>query len=361
VLVTPEGATRPLRLFYLGPYNSPHLEDLAVAMRERGHVVRAAGEVWGGLPPSSLPQRGVPLGTMSFPYVLSFRRLLREFEPDLVHAHWMPFATLAMLAGARPLVAQAWGSDVYLAGRRHRIEMRVTLRQSAIAMADSAHLLERLKHFGPRSMRTMLVNWGVDLEAFRVPTDAERAALKAELGLGPGPVILSPRGLKDIYNPDVVVGAFARVREAVPDAQLVLKHGGVDELLKAAWRDAPGVQVVGHVAADRMVDLFRAAEVTVSIPRSDSSPRSVWEGMAAGSATVLSDLPWAHELIEDGRHALLVTPAEEAVAAALERLLADPNLRASITAEARALVERRRDRNVELARVEACYRDLVGR
>ena len=137
-------------------------------------------------------------------------------------------------------------------------------------------------------------------------------------------MILSPRGLKDIYNPDVVVRAFARVREAVPDAQLVLKHSGVDELLKPGWRDAPGVKVVGHVEADEMVDLFRAAEVTVSIPRSDSSPRSVWEAMAAGSATVLSDLPWAHELIEDGRHALLVTPAEEAVAAAIERLLADP-------------------------------------
>ena len=125
-------STRPLRLLYLGPYNSPHLEDLAVAMLERGHVVRAAGEVWGGgLPPSSLPERGVPVDTMTFPYVLSFRRLLREFKPDLVHAHWMPFATLAMLAGARPLVAQAWGSDVYLAGRRHRFELRVALRRTA--------------------------------------------------------------------------------------------------------------------------------------------------------------------------------------------------------------------------------------
>ena len=42
-----------------------------------------------------------------------------------------------------------------------------------------------------------------------------------------------------------------------------------------------------------------------------------------------------------------MTPAEEAVSAAIERLLADPRPRASITAEARALVERRRDRNVK--------------
>ncbi len=351
-----ETSARPLRLFYIGPYNSPHLEDLAVAMRERGHVVQASGELWGGLPPTSLPERGVPVSEIAFPYVLSFRRILREFRPDLVHAHWMPFATLAMLAGARPLVAQAWGSDVYLAGRRHRLELRATLRRTAVAMADSADLLERLRQLGPRSLRTMVVNWGVDLGAVPVPTDAERAALKAELGLAPGPVILSPRGLKDIYNPDVVLEAFARVRAKVPDAQLVLKHGGTESLEPGR----PGVKAVGRVDHGEMVDLFRAADVTVSIPSTDSSPRSVWEAMAAGSATVLSDLPWAHELIEDGRHALLVPATDAAVAEAIERLLADAELRASITNEARALVERTRDRDAELARVEACYRDLVG-
>lgn len=318
--------------------------------------MRATGELWGGLPPSSLPERGVPAGEIEFPYILSLRRILREFQPDLVHAQWMPFATLAMLAGARPLVSHAWGSDVYLAGRRHRLQMRATLRRTAVAMADSADLLERLTQLGPKSLRTMLVNWGVDLEAFRVPTDAERATLKRRLGLGVGPVILSPRGLKEIYNPDVVMAAFARVHAAVPDAQLVLKHSGEDELREPGQ---PGVRAVGRVEAAEMIDLFRAAEVTVSIARSDSSPRSVWEAMAAGSATVLSDLPWAHELIEDGRHALLATASADAVSAAIERLLTDSGLRASIAAEARALVERSRDRNAELTRVEACYRDLV--
>jgi glycosyltransferase involved in cell wall biosynthesis len=353
------GSTEALRILYLGPYNSPHVADLALAMRERGHMVQAAGEIWSGLPASSLPDHGIPTSTMTFPSVLWCRRLLHDFRPDVVHAHWMPFATLAMLAGARPLVAQAWGSDVYLAGRRHRFELRVTLRRTAVAMTDSADLVKRLEHLGPKSLRTMLVNWGVDLDAYRPPTDAERASLKAEFGLGSGPVILSPRGLKDIYNPEVVVGAFARVREKVPNAQLVLKHGGVDDLLEPEWRDAPGVKVVGYLDGGVMIDLFRAADVTVSVPKSDSSPRSVWEAMAAGSPTVLSDLPWAHELIEDGRHALLVSPTEEAVASAVERIVTERKLRASIASEARALVERRRDQNIELGRIEACYRDLA--
>jgi hypothetical protein len=40
-------------------------------------------------------------------------------------------------------------------------------------------------------------------------------------------------------------------------------------------------------------------------------------------------------------------------------LLENAQLRASVAEEGRTLVERRRDRDAELARVEACYRDLV--
>ena len=200
----------------------------------------------------------------------------------------MPFATLAMLAGAHPLVAQAWGSDIYGSPADATVlELRVTLRWTAVAMTDSADLVKRLEHFGPRVAPDDAGELGRRPRAFRPASPEERAALKARFGLGSGPVILSPRGLKEIYNPGVVVGAFARVRAALPNAQLVLKHAGVEELLDAEWRDAPGVRVVGYLKQAEMADLFRAADVTVSVPKSDSSPRSVWEAMAAGSATVL--------------------------------------------------------------------------
>ncbi len=348
-----------LRLLYIGPFNSPHVEDMALAMRDRGHVVQVGGHAWGGLPESSLTLHGVPTSTMTFPAVLWMRRLVREFQPEVVHAHWMPFAALAALGGARPLVATAWGSDVYGARGRRKLEIRVALRRASVAMSDSADLLARLQQFGPASLRTMLLNWGVDLETFRLPTAEERAELKIRFGLGPGPVVLSPRGLKEIYNPSVVVEAFARVRVAVPDSQLVLKHGGAEELLKTEWSASPGIHVVGHLEYEEMAALFRSAEVTVSIPKSDSSPRSVWEAMASGSATVLSDLPWVHELVADARDALVVKPQADTVAAAIERLLRDDRERQRIATSARTLVERHRDRDVELARVETCYRELA--
>jgi hypothetical protein len=47
------------------------------------------------------------------------------------------------------------------------------------------------------------------------------------------------------------------------------------------------------------------------------------------------------------------------VAAAIERLLRDNRERQRIATSARKLVESHRDREVELARVEACYRELA--
>jgi glycosyltransferase involved in cell wall biosynthesis len=81
--------------------------------------------------------------------------------------------------------------------------------------------------------------------------------------------------------------------------------------------------------------------------------------MACGCACVISDLPWAHELIEDGTHALIVPPEPDAVAHALRRLLAEPGLAERIGAEARLLVERHRDQVTEMDRLAALYQALA--
>ena len=124
-------------------------------------------------------------------------------------------------------------------------------------------------------------------------------------------MILSPRSLTPVYNPDTILAAFDLLAEALPDAQLVLKHmgEGTADLERLAARER--VHVVGHVPYERMAWYYQAADVCVSIPSSDSSPRSVWEAMACGCPVVVSDLPWVRELIAPERDALVV-PIEAA-------------------------------------------------
>jgi glycosyltransferase involved in cell wall biosynthesis len=348
-----------VRLLLLGPLNSPHVEHLALAMGERGHEVAVAGDAGDSLPASGLPAAGIPITEIRGRDLRAVRREFRRTQPDVVHAHWLPGAAfMAALVRARPLIAMAWGSDVYAADRRRLLQCRYTLRRCDVAMADSRALLDRLIELGAASERARLMRWGVDLELFSPPND--RAAAKRDLGLPDAPVILSARGLAPVYNPDVVLSAFELLRERVPDAVLVLKHLSPGEPALAGRRVPPGVRIVGNVPYEQLPAYFRAADVCLSIPQSDSSPRSVWEAMACACPCVLSDLPWTRELIEDDRHALLVSTEPEATAASLERVLTDQSLADRLRIEGRALVERHHDRNIEMDRLSELYATVAA-
>lgn len=360
--------SRP-RVLMLGTVNHPHVEHLAVALSERGLELVVGGDVEPSLPASVLPDAGIevraapriPRRTVRglVAHVRWIRRLVRELRPGLVHAHWFPgFGFFAALAGASPLVVMAWGSDVYRANRRQELVNRYVARRADLVMTDSAALLGRLRELGAPPERTMLVNWGVDLERFRPPA-GDRDELRERLGLGPGPVVLSPRSLAPVYNIPVIQAAFERVGERFPDAQLVLKHMALTGSELGGLPHSDRVHLVGHVPYETMADYYRAADVCVSIASSDSSPRSAWEALACGCPLVVSDLPWVHELIEPDRHALVVPIDAEAVAAAVERVLGDEALASRLASEGRALVERNRDRRIEMDRLTDALRSLV--
>jgi glycosyltransferase involved in cell wall biosynthesis len=353
------------RLLMLGGVNHPHVEHLALAMADRGFEVAVGGNAVDGLPESvlSLPlfpaprlRRGTPRGAVA--HVRWIRRLVREWRPDIVHEHWLPgFAFFAAVAGARPLVAMAWGSDVLRARRLQTLVNRVAVRRAALVMADSQALMDAVIALGADPADCVLVNWGVDLETFRPGRD--RAALRRELGLGDGPVVLSPRSLMPVYNPRVIVDAWAQVAAERDDVQLVLKHMGVVTESLGALPYPDRGHVVGPVDYQRMADYYRAADVCISIASSDSAPRSVFEAMACGAPCVLSDLPWVHEQIGDEREALIVPISVDAVADALRRLLDDATLSAGLAERGRALVEGSHDERRHMDRLADVYRSLL--
>jgi glycosyltransferase involved in cell wall biosynthesis len=360
-----------LRVVILGPLGPPHVADQALALRDRGIDVHVGGNASAALTDSSLAEAGFPVSASpdsarATPWGMAAtvrwtRRLLATVEPDLVHAHWLPgFGLAAAVAGASPLALTAWGSDVYRATPLQKLANRYAVHRADLVMADSKNLLDACGPLGGHDVRTELIQWGADLRTFR-PADAEeRAELRRRLGLGPGPVILSPRTLTPVYNIPTVIEAFAQVGNAVPDAQLVLKHMGGATIELPTFPHPERMHLVGRVPYERMADYYRSADICVSITSSDSSPRSVWEAMGAGCACVLSDLPWVTELIEPGRDAITVPVEATAVAAAILRVLTEPGLRDRLAANGRALVERHLDREREMDRLAALYAELAA-
>jgi glycosyltransferase involved in cell wall biosynthesis len=365
-------AMKQLRVLMVGPLGPPHVYDQALALKERGIDVHVGGNASAALADSALAEAGLPVRTSpmsrrSTPWGIAAtirwtRRSITAVRPDIVHAHWLPgFGFAAAAAGASPLALTAWGSDVYRASRVQKVANRYALRRADLLMADSQHLLEACRAHKGHTPRTELVQWGADLRMFRPASAEERAELRRRLGLGPGPVIISPRTLTPVYNIPVVIEAFGRVGSAVPDAQLLLKHMGGATIELPPFPHPERVHLIGRVPYEKMADYYRVADVCVSISSSDSSPRSVWEAMAAGCACVLSDLPWVTELLVPGRDAVTVPVDPIPVADAIVRLLSDPGLRDQVAANGRSVVETHLDREREMDRLVELYAELADR
>jgi glycosyltransferase involved in cell wall biosynthesis len=89
--------------------------------------------------------------------------------------------------------------------------------------------------------------------------------------------------------------------------------------------------------------------------------RVVFEYLAAGRALIASRVGVVAEVLRDGEHALLVPGGDaEALAAALERLLADAGLRDRLGAAGRALVLARYSGQRVAAALEGHYTRLVA-
>ncbi len=78
---------------------------------------------------------------------------------DLVHAHWLPSAAVALLT-RKPMVAQVWGTDVELA-RRAPWLARFVLRRAAVVVAPSTVLAAEARTLGAREV--VVIPSGVDV------------------------------------------------------------------------------------------------------------------------------------------------------------------------------------------------------
>lgn len=356
----------PLRVLVAGWPNSPHVLSWAEALSSLGHDVHVVGRA-----PPQWPEvsSGAKVHVLSAegPRALRSDRMRRaltdvaaDVQPDLVHAHWLPeMGWMAAREGLRPLVCSSWGSDVFGVRGIGRRRSKIALSGSELVMADSIHLARATRELAGRDVPVEVVRWGLDLDRF---SPGETSAAREALGLGQdGPLVVSVRGFDGIYNPELLLDAFVCLRTLRADACLLLKHSGdttPPSLTRAVDRLGLGerVSVLANVPPDQMPNVYRAADVVVSIPSSDSSPRSVWEALACGRPVVVSDLPWARDELEDGRHALLTALDATSIAHAINRALDEDRL----GAEGRALARAELDPEMCAARINVLYKSVVN-
>jgi glycosyltransferase involved in cell wall biosynthesis len=373
------GSDGVLSLAFLGDPNSVHTRRWTGYFAGRGHkITLIVGRdllVDPGLPAGIAVERYVAYsrqrGRLAGALVAarSFRRVLKTLNPDVLHAHYLTGnGWLAWISGFHPYVISVWGSDILITARktrRARLHTRVALRGADLVTGNSEFLVKAAVAAGARPERTRYIHFGVDTERFCPGPDP--VELRARLGLGGRRVIFSPRMIAPLYHHETVIAALARLPQDV--VVLMTRYLANAAELAALERQAAelGVAermiVVDTVANTEMPDLYRLADVVVSLAASDGGPITLIEALATGCPVVATDLPAVREWASELDPAALVPVADaEATTRAIEHLVSlSPAERDELARRGRAAVEERAGERANMERMELLYRELAAR
>lgn len=211
--------------------------------------------------------------------------------------------------------------------------LRKADRLIAVSQA-SAHFSRSLGF--PERRITVIPN-GVDLSCFNGKVDA--FLMRRELGIGDKPLVVTASRLIKRKNPGLLVSAFAKVLEVIPDAKLVIAGAGREEHnLCHQVRDlniTDSVLLIGGLAKERVAQLMAAADIFVLPSRLESFGLSLLEASAAAVPVVCSNAGGIPEVFQDGFNALLCPPGDDdAMARAMVNLIQDRKLAKTIGANA---------------------------
>lgn len=364
VLVRPYPVVVMLTSFEIGGTERQTVELVRRLDRDRFRVHLACFHRRGALlddVPASVAVESFPVDGFRSPgavrQLIRFSAWCRSIGACLVHTCDL-YANMFGLTGARLAgIATRIGSRRDLVtGDKTTLQLtgqRAAYRLADAVVANSAAAAAQLAREGVPDSKVRVIPNGVDTARFGAARPAR-----------PLRRIVMVANLRPEKGHDILIDAAPRILAAHPDAEFVLagegprrsalqsqaRASGVDQRVRflGECRDVPGILAGG--------DLF------VLPSRTEAMPNAVIEAMAAGLPVVASAVGGIPELITADHTGLLVAPNDPAaLAAAVNRLMDDPDRAAALGRSARAFITREFGFGRMVARVEELYLSAIER
>jgi glycosyltransferase involved in cell wall biosynthesis len=343
----------------VGPGEDP-LEDLAE--RYGARVVRVPV-----LGPELAPLRDLrALGALV--------RIMRRFEPDVVHTHTAKAGTLGRLAALlstrpRPIVVHTFHGHVLtgyfgplVSGAYRAIEAllaRVTDRLVAVSQATAGELAAL--GVAPRG-RFEVIHVGLELEPFLAGDPQGGAAFRSEMGAGDDDVLAVYAGrLAPIKRVDVLLDGLAHARGR--GAPVTLAIAGDGELRADLEARAQRLGVAGAVrflgSRRDLAAITAGGDIAVLSSDNEGIPLALIEAAAAGLPLVATDVGGVSEIVTPDTGLLVPGGDAAALGDALADLAGDSTRRRRLGEEARERVRDRFGARRLLSDVDGLYRELL--
>jgi mannosyltransferase len=247
------------------------------------------------------------------------------------------------------------------AQRHHSWTTRFLIRRMDAIIATSDLSASYLKR------RATVIPHGVDTDVYAPPPD--RATAFVEAGL-PGHYAIGCFGrVRAQKGSDVFVDAMCRLLPRYPDFTAVIVGAIVPEQMVFAGDlkrriESAGLQsrivILGELEIAEVQRWYQRLTIYAFTSRNEGFGLTLIEAMAAGAALVAARAGAAELVVEDGVTGSLVPPGDvDALVAALEPLMRDPDAASAMGARGRARVVEKFSLDAEADSIVSVYRTLV--
>ncbi|MBI4264825.1 MAG: N-acetyl-alpha-D-glucosaminyl L-malate synthase BshA, partial [Acidobacteria bacterium] len=358
--------------------------ELGKALADRGHQVHVIstetpfrlGEFHAGLAFHQVMTPTYPLFREP-QYLLSLAnkivQVAREFELDIVHAHYaVPHATAAFLSRevlasthrGRPLrvVTTLHGTDITLVGSdasySEIVAFSIEQSDSVTAVSESLRRSTYAELGVSRDIAVIpnfldcAVHRRLEVPELRQRFSPERSQEK---------IVIHVSNFRPVKRIDAVLAVFDRIRRQVPSRLLLVGDGPE---LGAAYRItrerglSPFVHALG--AQEEVLPLLSISDLFLLPSAQESFGLAALEAMACGVPVVASRVGGLPEVIEHGVSGFLhPLDALDEMAASAVSVLTDPVRRRQVAEAARRRVQDQFCAERVVPMYEACYRAVV--
>jgi glycosyltransferase involved in cell wall biosynthesis len=260
-----------------------------------------------------------------------YARQLRKAQYDFV---WIAFAGYGEAEALSVRHKQRFGIVFHypLAQVPHRYrEFRRygLIDRAAQIVSVSRYVADGVKEFCGRE--STVIHHGVDTQRFK-PDAAVRRAKRLELRVGEAPLLVTAAAIEERKGIQWVLRALPKIVERFPETiYLVL---GAGDYLASLEQLANELGIQSHVRflgeQEDVTPFYQAADVSLILSRGEASSLSALESLACEVPVIAARRPPFDELITDDCGVMVDEEDAEAVARAVEDLLANVELRGAL-------------------------------
>jgi N-acetyl-alpha-D-glucosaminyl L-malate synthase BshA len=303
----------------------------------------------------------------TLPLSVKMAEVTRDFGLDVLHVHYaVPHATAAILArdmlprGKKPrVVTTLHGTDTTLLGRDAGYGPAIAhaLAQSDAVTTVSNYLLEETRDvMGVTRPIDVIYNFFEP----RAPKRS-RAAVRRELGIGRGAMLLHLSNLRAPKRIDLLLESVARIRPRGAFKLVVLAGGSWAPWEKGVRRLGLADHVIVRERVTDIEDYLQAADIGLFTSEMESFCVSILEAMNFGCPSVAPIVGGIPEVTVSGETGVLVPFGDvEATARAVESLMKNPAQRRALGAAAKLRARKLFSAAAIVPRYEALYRRVCA-